>query len=154
MPKSKIRKIKGFLGEESAEHPTLPLPVRGRCPSKKKKEIRNTYSYPETAPKPYLKFKLPKSKIKYQNRKYRINNDIYVISNVYCLPFDVDISFFQWDNYFCKKGNKERNKQNESSKFKIQFFVKFLALKFCSTSPPGGNQIDGLPPVVKSSYDS
>ena len=40
MPKSKIEnaKIKNsknlrLLSEESAEHPTLPLPVRGRCPS-------------------------------------------------------------------------------------------------------------------------
>ena len=43
--------------------------------------------------------------------------------------------------------HKERNKQSESVKFKIRFFSKFLALKFCSTSPPGGNQVDGLPPV-------
>ena len=29
--KSKIWKIKGILGEESADHPILPLPVRGRA---------------------------------------------------------------------------------------------------------------------------
>ena len=84
---------------------------------------------------------------KYQNRKYTINDAIYVISNIYCFSLDVYISLFHWVNHFCKKKNKERNKQNESSKFKIQFFLKFLALKFCSTSPPGGNQVDGLPPV-------
>ena len=40
MPKSKIENAKiensknpRLLSEESAEHPTLPLPVRGRCPS-------------------------------------------------------------------------------------------------------------------------
>ena len=49
------------------------------------------------------------------------------------------------------KRHKGRNKQNESTKFEISFLSKFLALKFCSTSPPGGNQVDGLPPVVKFS---
>ena len=41
MSKSKIENAKiensknpRLLSEESAEHPTLPLPVRGRCPSK------------------------------------------------------------------------------------------------------------------------
>ena len=45
MSKSKIENAKiensknpRLLSEESAEHPTLPLPVRGRCPSKKKKK--------------------------------------------------------------------------------------------------------------------
>ena len=40
MTKSKIENAKiensknpRLLSEESAEHPTLPLPVRGRCPS-------------------------------------------------------------------------------------------------------------------------
>ena len=40
MSKSKIENAKiensknpRLLSEESAEHPTLPLPVRGRCPS-------------------------------------------------------------------------------------------------------------------------
>ena len=40
MSKSKIKNAKiensknpRLLSEESAEHPTLPLPVRGRCPS-------------------------------------------------------------------------------------------------------------------------
>ena len=31
---------------------------------------------------------------------------------------------------------------------RIVFSWMFLLLKFCSTSPPGGNQVDGLPPVV------
>ena len=42
MSKSKIENAKiensknpRLLSEESAEHPTLPLPVRGRCPSLK-----------------------------------------------------------------------------------------------------------------------
>ena len=83
------------------------------------------------------------------NRKYRIVDAIYVISNVFCFSFEVYFSLFQWDNNFLEEEKKERNKQNASSKFKIQFFLKFLALKFCSTSPPGGNQVDGLPPVVK-----
>ena len=45
MSKSKIENAKiensknpRLLSEESAEHPTLPLPVRGRCPSKKKRK--------------------------------------------------------------------------------------------------------------------
>ena len=91
---------------------------------------------------------MTKSKIKYQKRKYRINDAVYVISNEYCSSFGVDILSFKWDYHFCKK-KKIKNKRNEGTKFKIQFFSKFLALKFCSTSPPGGNQVDGLPPVVK-----
>ena len=77
MLKSKIWKIKGFLREESAEHPTLPLPVRGRCPM---------------------------------------------------LSFDVDISLFHWVNHFCKKKNKERNKQNEKIENieKCDFLFSFL----------------------------
>ena len=45
MSKSKIENAKiensknpRLLSEESAEHPTLPLPVRGRCPSKVKSD--------------------------------------------------------------------------------------------------------------------
>ena len=47
MSKSKIENAKiensknpRLLSEESAEHPTLPLRVRGRCPSKKKEKIK------------------------------------------------------------------------------------------------------------------
>ena len=34
----------------------------------------------------------------------------------------------------------------------VGVFVFCSCLVFCSTSPPGGNQVDGLPPVVHDSY--
>ena len=49
MSKSKIENAKienskntRLLSEESAEHPTLPLPVRGRCPSLRFKDPKVT----------------------------------------------------------------------------------------------------------------
>ena len=41
-----------------------------------------------------------------------------------------------------------KKQTNEITNIEISFFLNFSLLKFCSTSPPGGNQVDGLPPVL------
>merc|ERR1711906_1305 len=95
---------------------------------------------------------MTKSKIKYHNRKSKLMMSFMsfqmniVFHPVYTFHHSNEITTFV-------RRHKERNKQNGSTKFEISFFSKFLALKFCSTSSPGGNQVDGLPPVVKFTTD-
>ena len=88
---------------------------------------------------------------KYQNRKYELM--MLAMSSQMNIVLHLMFTFHHSNEIttFVRR-YKERNKQNDNAKFEIPFFSKFLALKFCSTSPPGGNPVDGLPPVVKYCY--
>merc|ERR1711966_215926 len=92
---------------------------------------------------------MAKSKNIYQNRKSQLMMLFMSFQMNFALHLTYTLHHLNEIIIFVRRNTKRETNKLEASNSKFVFFPKFLALKFCSTSPPGGNQVDGLPPVVK-----